>query len=215
MHNAPATSAGTQRTDCHQCLESAPVSMHVPCHCRVKAGTNLLVTGPNGSGKSSLFRVLGGLWPLTKGVVRKPGGSEGGLAREIFYVPQRPYVTIGTLQDQLIYPLTRSGTPPLPCPVPHSLAGRHSHQEQVTEPTGSHVLEHESKTKPEQELLDTAPSMIARDSDVGLVAVCYVHNPSTLPKPVISPPWPEVQVGLYVAGSMYQLPAVTHSQKRF
>lgn len=76
---------------------------------RVQAGTNLLVTGPNGSGKSSLFRVLGGLWPLTEGVVRKPGGAEGGLAHDIFYVPQRPYVTIGTLQDQLIYPLTRTG----------------------------------------------------------------------------------------------------------
>lgn len=77
----------------------------------MRAGTNLLVTGPNGSGKSSLFRVLGGLWPLTKGVVRKPGGSEPGLAHEIFYVPQRPYVTIGTLQDQLIYPLTQAGNP--------------------------------------------------------------------------------------------------------
>ncbi|EIE25187.1 hypothetical protein COCSUDRAFT_65142 [Coccomyxa subellipsoidea C-169] len=74
---------------------------------RVQSGTNLLVTGPNGSGKSSLFRVLGGLWPLTAGTVKKPGGPEGGLAHEIFYVPQRPYVTLGTLQDQLIYPVER------------------------------------------------------------------------------------------------------------
>ncbi|DBA67674.1 TPA: hypothetical protein ACH3X2_001266 [Trebouxia sp. C0005] len=75
----------------------------------VPAGTNLLVTGPNGSGKSSLFRVLGGLWPLTKGRIHKPGGTTGdGLSHDIFYVPQRPYVTLGTLEEQLIYPLTAS-----------------------------------------------------------------------------------------------------------
>lgn len=62
---------------------------------RVPAGTNLLVTGPNGSGKSSLFRVLGGLWPAESGVVRKPAASEDGLSNDIFYVPQRPYVTKG------------------------------------------------------------------------------------------------------------------------
>ena len=74
----------------------------------VPAGVNLLVTGPNGAGKSSLFRVLGGLWPLTSGTIKKPGGGgdETGLSHEIFYVPQKPYVAVGTLQEQLLYPLS-------------------------------------------------------------------------------------------------------------
>jgi len=56
--------------------------------------------------------VLGGLWPLSAGVIRKPGGSgEHGLSHDIFYVPQRPYVTVGTLQEQLIYPRSVSGAP--------------------------------------------------------------------------------------------------------
>ena len=89
------------------------LTLSIPC------GTNLLVTGPNGSGKSSLFRVLGGLWPLTEGKMSKPGGQDGGdgLSHDIFYVPQRPYVTIGTLPDQLIYPLVQQGAQaPFPQP---------------------------------------------------------------------------------------------------
>ena len=57
-------------------------------------------------------RVLGGLWPLARGRIYKPGGgaddAEGGLSHACFYVPQRPYVTQGTLREQLVYPLAVS-----------------------------------------------------------------------------------------------------------
>lgn len=65
---------------------------------KVRAGEHLLISGMNGTGKSSVVRVIAGLWPLYAGLLSRPVNSE------IFYIAQKPYLSRGTLRDQLIYP---------------------------------------------------------------------------------------------------------------
>ncbi|KAI1193267.1 ABC transporter transmembrane region 2-domain-containing protein [Nemania serpens] len=67
----------------------------------VRRGEHLLISGPNGIGKSAISRVLAELWPAYRGLVSRPKsiGEDG-----IMFLPQRPYLSIGTLRDQVIYP---------------------------------------------------------------------------------------------------------------
>jgi vitamin B12/bleomycin/antimicrobial peptide transport system ATP-binding/permease protein len=64
---------------------------------RVGPGDRLLVTGPSGSGKTTLFRALAGLWPFGGGRVGVPPGRA-------LFLPQRPYLPIGTLRHAIAYP---------------------------------------------------------------------------------------------------------------
>ena len=64
----------------------------------VRPGQKLVIQGPSGSGKTTLFRVLSGLWPFGRGIVRLPAGAKS------LFLPQSPYVPIGTLKEALCYP---------------------------------------------------------------------------------------------------------------
>lgn len=66
--------------------------------CVIAAGEKVLIKGPSGAGKSTLLRVLAGFWPYASGEIISPRKEE------TMFIPQKPYMPIGTLQEAASYP---------------------------------------------------------------------------------------------------------------
>ncbi|WP_295617513.1 ABC transporter ATP-binding protein/permease [Chamaesiphon sp. GL140_3_metabinner_50] len=88
-------------------LELANMTLQTPNYQRtlieslsvtLPAGQGLLVRGPSGCGKSSLLRAIVGLWSAGTGTIIRPALTQ------MLFLPQRPYMVLGTLRDQLLYP---------------------------------------------------------------------------------------------------------------
>jgi len=75
----------------------APLLAHA--NLTFEPGVSVVVTGRSGSGKSTLFRALAGIWPFGHGRVARPP------AERCLFLPQRPYIPLGTLRHAVTYPL--------------------------------------------------------------------------------------------------------------
>ncbi|NKE47906.1 ABC transporter ATP-binding protein/permease [Roseomonas frigidaquae] len=111
---ARATSAGPQPVaGADQAVTMAGVTLSLPdgrvlmrdVALRLEKGQAVLISGASGSGKSTLFRALAGIWPFGAGAVHVPAG-----ARALF-LPQRPYLPLGSLRRAVCYPLDAALVP--------------------------------------------------------------------------------------------------------
>ena len=64
----------------------------------IHRGESVLLGGASGSGKSTLFRAIAGIWPFGRGEIRASSKAR------VLFLPQRPYLPIGTLRSVVTYP---------------------------------------------------------------------------------------------------------------
>ena len=74
---------------------------------RLEGKQSLLIMGQSGCGKSSLLRAISGLWAEGSGSISAPR------AEDLFFLPQTPFMPLGTLRDQLLFPSSAGVLPAL------------------------------------------------------------------------------------------------------
>ncbi|BAL82107.1 putative ABC transporter ATP-binding protein [Selenomonas ruminantium subsp. lactilytica TAM6421] len=112
MEGAEGVDAGIVRREEGQQLAMEDLQVQLPdsrvllenCTLSLPAGSRLLVTGSSGCGKSTLLRTLAGIWPYGKGKLSLKAGSR------LLFLPQRPYLPLGSLRRALYYPGTAAGS---------------------------------------------------------------------------------------------------------
>jgi vitamin B12/bleomycin/antimicrobial peptide transport system ATP-binding/permease protein len=101
------TTANKIETKTADCLSIDRMTLQTPDYQRILVtdlslklapGQGLLVRGPSGCGKSSLLRAIVGLWDAGTGTILRPPLDQ------MLFLPQKPYMVLGTLRDQLLYP---------------------------------------------------------------------------------------------------------------
>lgn len=101
--------------------------------CTIRSGEHVILKGPSGSGKSTLLRTLAGFWPYVKGHISMPASSE------MMFIPQKPYIPMGTSAEAASYPLETADKEILsPLLMEYGLS--HLMEKPDTEADWSHIL---------------------------------------------------------------------------
>ena len=101
--------------------------------CTIRSGEHVILKGPSGSGKSTLLRTLAGFWPYVKGHISMPAPSE------MMFIPQKPYIPMGTSAEAASYPL-ETADKELLFPLLMECGLSHLMEKPDTEADWSHIL---------------------------------------------------------------------------